>query len=542
MIERSRGLLKTESLFTLKRIIKGALGMSVVYGLAILSQAAGIVKAYPDITERLKLIMTFKHSTGLAVLYGSSENLDGSVKTYVMWRIMGTLIVISAIWAITVTTRLQRSDEETGRSEFVLAKATTPFRNLLNTLGIAGFVIVVQLLITAIIAFASTATKGVELSFGDCLMLALTILTGAVMFVAISTLTSQLYETRRRAAMAASAVLVIMFILRGAIGVKPDLSWAKYVSPLTWLENVQPLTDKNYLWFLPIALIIGLCFALSFAIIRRRDYGASSIKERVTVRHTSRFLGSVFQARFLFMRSTAFVWLLIVVVYSAFMSSLAKTVADALKDSSQFKNTLSHITGVSSSQAIKVFLGVVMFIGIMLIMLAAVNLIGGMRSEEANGQLDAVLVRPTSRLEWWWSHASLTFLAVVAISFSTAIASWLVLPRDSGVSFMTALEAGVNIIFPVVMIMGLCLLLFGLRPQLTTVVGYGVIGWSFLVEIIIPMLWPNSKVLDLSVFHHIPLVPAVNIDWTKSLVMLALGIALAVVGFIAFQRRDLVGE
>jgi putative exporter of polyketide antibiotics len=48
--------------------------------------------------------------------------------------------------------------------------------------------------------------------------------------------------------------------------------------------------------------------------------------------------------------------------------------------------------------------------------------------------------------------------------------------------------------------------------------------------------------LDTSVFHQMAAAPAVSPDWRSGGVMVAIGIAGAVVGTAAFRRRDLVGE
>jgi ABC-2 type transport system permease protein len=467
---------------------------------------------------------------------------SGDIPTYVMWRIMGTLIVIAAIWAITVTTRLMRGDEELGRHELVLAKSTTPLRITLNIITAMSTALAIQLVIMSLITMGSNTAEGVSFSIGDAVLLSATILAGAVLFGGIAMLTSQLYAARRRAALAASVVLMIMFVLRGAIGINKDLNWARFISPLTWLENVQPLTEKNYAWFAPVLLIAGICISGAMAIIKNRDMGSSVIEESGTKRKKSRLLGSALSSSFLFMRSSVMVWAVVIVSFTSFMASLSKTVADALNDSAQFQRTVANITGASATAAIKIFLGMVMFIGVTLLMIAAVGFIGSLRSEESSGQLDALIVRPVMRIRWWLGRIGIAVGAVVVIALLVALASWLTLPDNSGIGWVTMLQAGINMVFPTVMLMGFCVFVFGVRPRLTTALGYGLIGWSFLMEIIVSLFWPNSKALNLSLYHHLVLVPAADINWTKSFIMLAIGAVLAIIGAYAFRNRDLQGE
>jgi putative exporter of polyketide antibiotics len=52
----------------------------------------------------------------------------------------------------------------------------------------------------------------------------------------------------------------------------------------------------------------------------------------------------------------------------------------------------------------------------------------------------------------------------------------------------------------------------------------------------------NHWVLDTSVFHQIAAAPAVPPNWTTDGVLVAVGIATAAVGVIAFTHRDLQGD
>ena len=78
-------------------------------------------------------------------------------------------------------------------------------------------------------------------------------------------------------------------------------------------------------------------------------------------------------------------------------------------------------------------------------------------------------------------------------------------------------------------------------PRATSVVTYGVLAWSFLVELVGGLVSSNHWVLDTSVFHQMAAAPAVSPDWTSGAVLVAAGVVAALVGGI-FNRRDLVSE
>ena len=70
---------------------------------------------------------------------------------------------------------------------------------------------------------------------------------------------------------------------------------------------------------------------------------------------------------------------------------------------------------------------------------------------------------------------------------------------------------------------------------------YIVIGWSFLLEMIGPAIKLNHWVLDTSLLYHVALAPATDPRWGSLAIIAGAGLAMAVIGAIVFNRRDLAG-
>ena len=107
---------------------------------------------------------------------------------------------------------------------------------------------------------------------------------------------------------------------------------------------------------------------------------------------------------------------------------------------------------------------------------------------------------------------------------------------------MSMLGAGLNVIPPAVCVLGIGALAFGAWPRASTIASYGVLVWSFLVELVGGIVGLNHWVLDTSVFHQMAAAPAVSPDWTSGTVLLALGAAAAFAGGVAFRFRDLKSD
>jgi len=68
------------------------------------------------------------------------------------------------------------------------------------------------------------------------------------------------------------------------------------------------------------------------------------------------------------------------------------------------------------------------------------------------------------------------------------------------------------------------------------------LGWSLLVVIVGGIGATSHWVLDTSVFHQMASAPAQSPHWGANGVMVAIGVAGALVGGFGLRRRDLQGE
>jgi ABC-2 type transport system permease protein len=108
-------------------------------------------------------------------------------------------------------------------------------------------------------------------------------------------------------------------------------------------------------------------------------------------------------------------------------------------------------------------------------------------------------------------------------------------------SFATLLAAGANLVPAGIFVLGIGTLVHGLAPRVAVAVAYGLVAWSFLLEIVGASLGLSHWLLDTSVLHHIARAPAAPVQWDMATILTAIGIAAALAGALAFTRRDLKG-
>ena len=192
--------------------------------------------------------------------------------------------------------------------------------------------------------------------------------------------------------------------------------------------------------------------------------------------------------------------------------------------------------------------GVAAYLGVAFLMLAvlvsfvAAGHIGAARTEESEGRLDHLVVRPLSRMRWLGARLAVALVLVVLSAVAGGFFTWLgAAAQHTGTGLDHLLAAGVNAAAPAVFLLGVGTLLIGLWPRAAPAGVYVVLGWSLLIELVGGIGALSRWLLDTSLFHHLASAPAVPVDWAQAGALAACGVVGALVGTAAFARRDLRG-
>jgi ABC-2 type transport system permease protein len=152
-------------------------------------------------------------------------------------------------------------------------------------------------------------------------------------------------------------------------------------------------------------------------------------------------------------------------------------------------------------------------------------------------------VRPVARAGWLAGRLAVTVATLLASGLLAGLCAWLgAASQHTGVRFASLIGAGLNVVPPAFCLLGLGVLVWGVRPRAATFVVYGLLAWSLLVEVLSGTVTVSHWLLDTSVFHEMSAAPAVAPDWTSAAALTAVGAIAAALGGLAFVRRDLAGE
>ncbi len=520
---------------TARQAVRATWVWALGFGLYVYGSATGYQGIYKTQAARENFARTLGTNPGLAAMIGVGRRLD-TVAGFTAWRCLGIVSVAGALWALLLSTRLLRGEEEAGRWELLLTGETTRRRSAVQGLLGLGVGWAVLLGVVTILAVAAGRAVSPAIPVSACCYFGLTLAAGGAIFLAVGALIGQLAATRRQAAGIAGGVLGICYLLRAIADVGSGLHWLLWVNPLGWVENLQPLVGSSPLWLLPgVALCAALCgLTVHFAGVR--DLGASLLSAHEASRADDRLLGSPALLAGRLGRGTAAAWLASIALASLFWGYIARSAVSALNPT--MVKALDRIGATRGGVA--GMLGLMFLVVATAIALVAAGQAAATREEEATGRLENLLVRPVGRWSWLigrlcWSAALLIALGVIGGVFMWLGSS----AAAGGAGFGQVLEAGINVVPPALLLLGLGTLVQAVSPRLTSAVVYGLIGWAFLIEFLGSAVKTSHWVMDTSLFFHITPAPAASPGWTGLGVMVALALACAAAAGMVFRRRDL---
>ena len=520
------------SRLALRRTWKGAVAVAVANVLVTATAVIGYVAAYPDPADRVTLARSIGSNPGLTALFGETRSLE-TVAGFTEWRVVLVLALVGAVWAIFAVTRILRGEEDEGRAEVVLAgPITRPGATRASLLGIAAST-GLMLLVTVV---GMTLGAGGDLGTDRAVLLAVTVVSTPAVMVGVGAVTSQVADTRRRAAGMAAAVLGASYLIRVVADSSEGLRWLRWATPLGWLELAHPLTEPHLLpILLPYAWALALG-TLAWTLVGARDTGAGLLAEAGARRARTRLLGSPLGLAVRLAQGPALAWALGLGLFGMLIGLVARTAAQAMADSTG-EDLLGQL-GIEESGT-RAYVAVSFVFITLALTTAAAGQVAATRDEEAASRLDNLLVRPVGRGRWLAGRLTVSVGVLVLAAAAAVLGTWAAGNAGGlGVGVGDLAAAGANTIPAAVFVLGAGTLAHGTLPRLAVTLTYTLVAASFLLEVVGAAVALPSWVLNLSVLHHVAPAPAVSPNWSSAVALVALGVLLAAGGAAALCRRD----
>ncbi len=496
--------------------------------------AAGIDQFYSTPAALQELYGTIVGTPGLLAMLGPV--FGATLGAITVWR-AGLVFTMVGLASLLTVIRHTRADEEAGRRE--LLGATVVGRNAPLTAALL-VTCAADLVLGAVLA---AGMVGLGLPAGGSVAYGLSVAAAGWMFAAVGAVAAQLTEGAGGARGLALGTLGLAYLLRAAgdtSGSDGGLGWLSWLSPIGWAQQIRAYADERWWVFVLVLAWVVVLAAAAYAVLARRDVGAGVLPARLGPATAAPGLRSPLALAWRLHRGMLLGWTAGLAVMGAVIGSVADSVNDLARESSQLKDLLEQLGGEKA-------LSEAYIAGAMVIFALAAAGYGiqatlRLRAEEEGQRAEPVLATSVGRLRWATSHLLFGLLGPAVALAAAGLAEGLVYGLVSGDvgRELPRVLAGALVQLPAVLVLsGIAMALFGLLPRLTQVSWAALAVFAFLV-LLGPLLQLSQWLLDIAPFSHIPRVPGADVAATPLLWLLAITVMLAAAGLAGFRRRDLV--
>lgn len=518
---------------TAKLIMRGAVAVAVGLGGLIALEGLSFQTAYPDDASR-RMLLVWGADPGIRMIAGPATAVD-TVGGFAVWDAGLYVTLILGVWALTATTRVLRGDEDSGRADLVHIAALD-----------ARTVLIVQ--VTVLFAGCAVIGASVGLALlligaepGGSALFGLAMAAYGCTLAAMSALWSQVFGTRRAALAASGTVLATWVLMRMTANSADRREWLAWLTPVGWTDRLEAFGGaRSSVLLIPI-LVAVLLAAATVALRGMRDAGGGLLRARSTGVTRTWGLGGLISFAWRMNLGVLLAWAAGLAAGGFVVGLLLPAVNDFLDADEGFIDLLAAF-GMDAEQLVLGFVSMMsVLFGLVIAVYAAFRL-GATRAEEASTRVEMLLARPVPRWRWLGAHLLTLAASITVLSAVSAGALWLgAVSSDVGVTAMQAFSGAANQLPVIAVFAGLAVLVYGVLPRLTVPIAVGATVVAYVIELVGPVLeWPEW-VLATSPFHHLEQVPVDPADVTAAMIMATVGLALALAGVFAFQRRDLVG-
>ena len=495
------------------------------------STFSAITSLYPGQAERAALAGSITANPAfLAMLGPIGSTTVGGLTAWRIGVLAATMIGLMAIFTVIGRTR---ADEETGRTELLMAGVVGRSAQLVAAVIIAaGAALLIGLLVAvAGIAQGAPVTGSVALgaAFAGC----------GWVFAGVAAVTAQLTENARTATAMAGAVLGAGYAIRAVGDTVDGWKWMQWLSPQGWVTRVNAFGTDQILVLVLFAVTSLALVGTAVVLLHRRDVGLALFPARLGPASNPRLTSPGALAVRLH-RGSLTGWAVGFVAFGAITGGIAASAGDLINSSPQLAQIINRLGG--AGVLIDAFLAALGAYAGLLAAAYAISAVLRMHTEEAAERVSPILATAVGRTRWLSGHLMFALGGAVLLLALDGVVTGVVHGARIG-DLPTGLDRGLVAMLiqvPPVMIMGgFAMVIYGWWPRLS-VLAWAALGLALVFGLLGRVLQLPQILLDLSPYTHMPSLPGGEIRWLPVLVELGIAAALVAVGVAGLRRRDVM--
>jgi ABC-2 type transport system permease protein len=499
----------------------------LVLGVSLIGTAAGVAGLYDTPAKIHTYAVAVTSGRALLAINGRTEGID-SLGGVIQDEFGFLAAFLLPLLGIALVARATRREEESGRLELLLGGRIARQHPVLAAL------LLTTATIAATVAVFAGGLVAYRVPVPGALLYSVSLGALAFVFAGLAALLAQLTVHARGVYAWALTVLAISYVLRG-VGDATD-TWVVWLSPLGWAEKAAAFGAQRW-WVLALPLVAGVALSAgAVSIAAHRDLGSSLVRSGPGPARARAGLASPTGLALVVHRPATVGWLAGAVLLTGMMGALSQQLLTAVAGNP----ALAQALGMGRSRALDGFVSVTQLYLAIIATGYVVSAVGSLRAEEAAGRVETRLAGTLSRTRWLGTHALVILGGLVLI----VVGSSLVLCLTTAASVGSFSESGAILgsglaYLPVELVLaGLALLLYGVRPRLLPLAWAGFAVMTFIALLGSGLQLPQW-LLDVSPTTHLGNPPLGPVDLAAAVVMTAISAALVGTGVHAFGRRGI---
>ncbi len=442
-------------------------------------------------------------------------------------------MLFSAIMSVFIVSRLTRGDEEEGILELMQA---LPVGRLSNTLATMIIITLMNLALALIIGLGLGFINDESITWLGSMTFGLSIGVTGILMAGVTLIMAQLFENNRLVMSMSFIVLALMYVLRGIGDLMENiLIW---LIPLNWPARVEVyLNDYNYLNVLTLMLSFGL-FGIALVLQSRRDLESGLIPPKKGKETASNILQSPLGFTLRLLRPSLIGWMLTVFILGITYGSVFGDLDTFIEGSDIFDEMLpggEHPLNVQFMSVIMIFIAITATIGPLMFL---TRLIG----EEQKNHTEHIYSKAVSRVKMLSIFTGIALLGSLVLLLLGALGMvfGIIASMEEPMEITLILQASLAYLPSLWFMVGLAILIIGFWPSKTSAI-WLYLGYAFFSVYMGNIINLPTLFAQLTPFGYIDQLPIEDFSLWPTLGLLFVSLAMGILGFKGYQRRDLLG-
>lgn len=426
-----------------------------------------------------------------------------------------------------------RQEEEDGIKELVNA---FPVGSLSCTTALLFEIVFIYVVIAGMTTMILQFQHVPYMNFSSNLLFSVSLSLQGILWGVVALLGAQLFSYATSARSFSLITLGVLYLIRMGTDLKAEIfSW---FNPLSWSYLVNVYVKDNYCPLLFVVLLSLFLVGVALFLEQVRDLGGSFFSEKEGRCDARKSFLSLHGLFFRLQKPLIFSWSIGLFILGGTYGSIFEDIGNFFKKSAIIKQMFLRNSRYSLQEQ---FMSTLCLIFAILSTIFALSSLMKLVSEEKRDRWSQVIAMPQNRAKFYFLHVVFAgFLGIIGQILSILglyVAQYFVMRAP--ISFLGVLKAGIIWIPAITFLIGILTCFIGFFPRFSFVI-WGYVIFSFFVGYFDSLMKFPKILRRLDIFLYIPQLPVDTMNWESIIVVSLFSLGLILLGFVGYQRRDLI--